>query len=375
MNSPFENDPISPSQKLKDDVWLLIKPLLETDEFELNKKAHVEYLQAALNKEYGTEYLGFDVIRPWMCFWTAHSLEILEAPFDMNAFVTTISSYQNVTGGFGGKSGIASHLACTYASLATLCMLDDPNAYSLINTSALKEFLLMMKRPDGTFHLYEEGEYDVRGIYCALVSAYLTDTLDEHVASGCMERIWKCQTWEGGFGSHPKCEAHGGYTFCAVAVLSILECLYPRELVWSGVDVAKLVEYCVSLQCERSGGFAGRTNKLVDGCYSFWLAGTLQILDSFVTTTGKVNFRQEALKKFILNVCQTNNNTSDNSDARGGLRDKPGKKPDLYHTCYCLSGLALVVSEELIELDPVFNVGKGKPERMRAYFKSLKCFN
>lgn len=25
---------------------------------------------------------------------------------------------------------------------------------------------------------------------------------------------------------------------------------------------------------------------------------------------------------------------------KGGLRDKPGKQPDFYHTCYCLSGLA-----------------------------------
>lgn len=25
---------------------------------------------------------------------------------------------------------------------------------------------------------------------------------------------------------------------------------------------------------------------------------------------------------------------------RGGLRDKPGKPPDYYHSCYCLSGLA-----------------------------------
>ena len=24
----------------------------------------------------------------------------------------------------------------------------------------------------------------------------------------------------------------------------------------------------------------------------------------------------------------------------GGLRDKPGKAPDFYHTCYCLSGLS-----------------------------------
>lgn len=26
---------------------------------------------------------------------------------------------------------------------------------------------------------------------------------------------------------------------------------------------------------------------------------------------------------------------------QGGLRDKPGKPPDYYHTCYCLSGLSV----------------------------------
>lgn len=26
--------------------------------------------------------------------------------------------------------------------------------------------------------------------------------------------------------------------------------------------------------------------------------------------------------------------------ARGGLRDKPGKGADYYHSCYCLSGLS-----------------------------------
>lgn len=32
----------------------------------------------------------------------------------------------------------------------------------------------------------------------------------------------RCQSYEGGFGSNPGSEAHGGYTFCAVASLSIL---------------------------------------------------------------------------------------------------------------------------------------------------------
>ena len=33
----------------------------------------------------------------------------------------------------------------------------------------------------------------------------------------------RCQTYEGGFGAYPGCEAHGGYTFCAFAALCILK--------------------------------------------------------------------------------------------------------------------------------------------------------
>ena len=38
-----------------------------------------------------------------------------------------------------------------------------------------------------------------------------------------------------------------------------------------------------------------------------------------------------ALQLWVLGACQ---------GRKGGLRDKPGKPPDYYHTCYCLSGLA-----------------------------------
>ena len=43
-------------------------------------------------------------------------------------------------------------------------------------------------------------------------------------------------------------------------------------------------------------------------------------------------FDQLALQRFVLLCCQ---------DSDGGLRDKPGKYPDPYHTCYCLSGMAI----------------------------------
>jgi len=34
------------------------------------------------------------------------------------------------------------------------------------------------------------------------------------------------------------------------------------------------------------GGFQGRTNKLVDGCYSFWQAGALPVIHSLLAKEG-----------------------------------------------------------------------------------------
>ena len=47
--------------------------------------------------------------------------------------------------------------------------------------------------------------------------------LTEELRKGCAEFIAMCQTYEGGFGGYPGVEAHGGYTFCAVAALAILD--------------------------------------------------------------------------------------------------------------------------------------------------------
>jgi len=70
----------------------------------------------------------------------------------------------------------------------------------------------------------------------------------------------------------------------------------------------------------------------------------------------------------------------------GGLKDKPGKWADYYHTCYALSGLSAVQSlvgtneklyfrdlkeNKLRDVDPVFNVEASKVEKARSYFRSL----
>lgn len=115
------------------------------------------------------------------------------------------------------------------------------------------------------------------------------------------------------------------------------------------------------------GGFQGRTNKLVDACYSFWQGGACAILDVLkkdrgdvvtdVTNVGNVEveclddsvevgssilaptsasgqqcYNQFALQRYLLHCSQ---------QIDGGMRDKPSKGRDFYHTCYALSGLSV----------------------------------
>lgn len=77
------------------------------------------------------------------------------------------------------------------------------------------------------------------------------------------------------------------------------------------------------------GGFQGRPNKLVDGCYSFWVGAVFPLLQLHFTP--KILCDSTALQEYVLLCAQA---------ANGGLRDKPGKNRDYYHTCYCLSGLS-----------------------------------
>lgn len=116
----------------------------------------------------------------------------------------------------------------------------------------------------------------------------------------------------------------------------------------SGLNLKTLTRWTLGLQCpypSQGGGFKGRINKLVDGCYS-WFSGSGMwgALESLLTLEQEQNqsssqssksirdlSSRPALQLYILTVAQA---------LSGGLRDKPGKKADAYHTCYNLSGLA-----------------------------------
>lgn len=96
-----------------------------------------------------------------------------------------------------------------------------------------------------------------------------------------------------------------------------------------------LISWLSSQQHTPDSGFAGRTNKLVDGCYSHWVGGCWPIISASLRQTMTPDtdlWCRDGLIRYILCCCQ--------NQKSGGLRDKPSKHPDTYHSCYVLAGLS-----------------------------------
>lgn len=303
-------------------------------------------------------------------------------------------------GGFGGGPQQLPHVATTYAAVlalsivAALGMASSPSkddhpyhepgrlAMELLTKIRLRLYAFFLslreefdadttanhttnsEQTTTAFRMQHDGEIDVRASYCILAPCYLLGLLNNKacededaemdanastandnnplLSPSVPRYIASCQTFEGGFGAEPFNEAHGGYTFCALAALRILNAI-PL------IDVNALSSWLARRQMSYEGGFCGRTNKLVDGCYSFWQGGAVSVLDSWlldntegkrsrdVTSTseqhhGTVSFDEVMLQRYVLLCAQ---------DVNGGLRDKPSKPKDFYHSCYNLSGLSV----------------------------------
>ena len=227
-------------------------------------------------------WAALDASKPWLCYWILHSLDLLgyKIPEKIaQRCISTLRQMQSPTGGFGGGPGQASHIATTYAAVNALAIIGTEEALSLINRTTLLEFFLRCKEADGSFRVMEGGEIDVRGCYCALAAATITNILTPELTNGVAEFVARCQTYEGGLGGYPGVEAHGGYAFCGLAALELLG----RTDV---LNLETLARWSARRQMSLEGGFQGRTNKLVDGCYSFWMGGMFPILGKMLEEAG-----------------------------------------------------------------------------------------
>ncbi|XP_012259865.2 protein farnesyltransferase subunit beta [Athalia rosae] len=339
----------------------------------LARSNHIFYLKTSLT-HLSQSYECLDSSRPWLCYWILHALQILGETLDDEDYshiAGFLAKCQSPEGGFGGGPGQRPHLAPTYAAVNALCTIGTPEAYKTIDRQGLRRFLKSLRDQDGAFSMHVGGEVDIRGVYCAVSVARLTNVYSSEMFRNTAEWIARCQTWEGGFGGCPGMEAHGGYTFCGLAALLLLE---SAKL----CDISSLLRWTVNRQMRLEGGFQGRTNKLVDGCYSFWQGGTFPLLHSILSELGFKSdhwlYDQEALQKYLLVCCQ---------HPSGGLLDKPDKPRDVYHTCYALSGLSvaqnspspLVIGKREVNsvdiVHPVYNLVQTSAAAALIYFNEL----
>ncbi|KAM7359519.1 farnesyl transferase beta subunit isoform 2-T2 [Cochliomyia hominivorax] len=327
------------------------------------REEHQRFLENMLHHLPGN-YECLDSSRPWCIYWilqASHVLNFTFSPETLEQVVQFLVKCRHPEGGFAGGPGQYAHLAPTYAAVNSLAMIGTANAYRAIDRDSLERFLFAVREQDGSFRLHVDGECDVRGAYCAVSVAKLTN-MPQSTLNKLFDKtgdwIASCQTYEGGFGGAPDLEAHGGYTFCGIAALALLNEGHK-------CDQEQLLKWTLQRQMSYEGGFQGRTNKLVDGCYSFWVGATIPITQAIMANDGKsiskALFDVGALQEYILLCCQKPN---------GGLIDKPGKPQDLYHTCYTLSGVAIAQHSEsaynpailgdpvneLMPTHPLFNV-------------------
>lgn len=84
-------------------------------------------------------------------------------------------------------------------------------------------------------------------------------------------------------------------------------------------------------------GMNGRTNKVADTCYAFWVCAPLQLMNQLHLID------KAALQKYLLEKTQ--------HPVLGGFGKFPGDLPDLYHSYLGLAALALTGWEGVKALD------------------------
>ncbi|CUS15337.1 unnamed protein product [Tuber aestivum] len=324
----------------------------------LSRREHIAFLEGGIlgvqNGKLHQMMVVLDASRSWIIYWCLQGLASLGV--DVGKYrervISSLRPLQNESGGFGGGNGQVSHVTATYAAVLALAIVgrsDDEDgeeeALGIVDRKTMFRWLHEIKDwESGGFRVCVGGEEDVRGVYCALVIlALLGLPPSGNLVKGTKEYLGRCQTYEGGFGATPNGdEAHGGYAFCTLAGLCTLG--EPAVVLKKYLDMDRLVSWLSARQHAPEGGLSGRTNKLVDGCYATWVGGCWALVEAGINgpqdeneeTVGEKRvvgslWSREGLARYIMSCCQS---------PRGGLRDKPGKGADYYHSNYILLGLA-----------------------------------
>ncbi|KTW31389.1 hypothetical protein T552_00034 [Pneumocystis carinii B80] len=325
-------------------------------------------------------YLFTDTSRMSICFFCISSLDLLGSletsttSLQRKSWIDWIYSCQ-VSNGFRDWPATESfqpscdnlvHIASTYFAICILLILKDD--LKRLNRKNIIESIARLQNEDGSFHpclvndenIHYLEKTDIRFTYCSIATFYILGckNIDKYIQTEpLLKYIESCKSYDHGFSENPKRESHAGYTYCAVASLSLLRDMSPfvnKKL--SSLSLEKTVDWLLKKQLSNIddyGGFSGRTNKPSDTCYSFWVGAALKCLDDDMNYIYK-----ESCKEFLLNK----------THSIGGFVKSKGQYPDVMHSYFALAALSIFGEKSLLEIEPALGISKSS-------LQGLKMFN
>ncbi|KAJ3869575.1 rab geranylgeranyltransferase, partial [Lentinula novae-zelandiae] len=252
-----------------------------------------------------------------------------------------MSCWDEETGGFGAHPDHDAHILSTLSAIQILVTQD---AIGRLDIDRVVKFILSLQQPSGVFAGDSFGEIDTRFSYIAVNALSLLGRLGDLNVEKTVSYIVQCRNFDGGFGSRIGAESHAGQVFVCCAALTILDRL-------DEIDTPTLSWWLAERQLP-NGGLNGRPEKLEDAilmalievfyrqvCYSFWVLASLSMLK-------KVHYiDSDKLISFILSA---------QDPEGGGIADRPGDMPDVFHTHFGMAGLSLLGYPGLVDIDPVY---------------------
>jgi prenyltransferase beta subunit len=273
-------------------------------------------------------------LQNWVFFWSFNSYDLLlkkNTNFSKKYFAcclkNLLKSFANNEYIFNNSNTLLSFYAVTMTYTCIKKKIFKLNRSDLVQ---IYVFIKKLKNKIGSFQSFFLGESDSRLNYCILIICSLYNILTIEISSNCEHHIRSIQMNDGSFSGNKAREGHVSFFYCCISSL----------LFFSQKNKLLSVPICFNnwlSQKEKLFEFSiqGRTSKLTDCCYFFWLGASfilgslylpLQLLNGLVLTKGEI---------------------------LSGFSDKIGRYLDLYHTCYAICGFSMLNFENRININSV----------------------
>jgi geranylgeranyl transferase type-1 subunit beta len=224
-----------------------------------------------------------------------------------------------------------SHITMSYTALATLKILGDD--YGRVNKKLILAGMKVLQK-NGCFEATNGGgDTDMRFTYCACAVSYLLGDWSGMDKDLTYKYIIRSVRYDNSFPHEIGLEGHGGYTYCALSALLLMDRLEIDKF-------DALREWLLFRQ--EVGGLNGRPHKDADTCYSFWCGASLAILKSidYLNTEKSIEFTLNCQSKY------------------GGICKCQGVHPDPLHSFLSISGLSLMGFSEFLPIFPALGMTK-----------------